>query len=454
MKNVIVIGAGLGGLSVASALLKAGFKVKIFEKTSHIGGRCRSIWLGNEEFGRYPFDVGPIFSGTNIIKLIKNELKEKPNFKPEFVKIYIFSNKKFLMNMPPRHHLLKNLKKMGFSFSESIFFIYKLWKQRQFDSYSYMDSHNDIACFLTKNQLMRNILNMRAGLFHGCLPDDMPGYTFNAKDYGRPFYPSGGMQKIPDTFLNVIKKYNGQIYTNMSVDKILIENNKTVGVVVQGEFIKADFVISAISIVETVLKLCKGVSFKNEFLKLIKSYKQGLEVSMFFMIVDKNKIDVEDGNVLYAFLPESDLNKVMHQLFNGIYPNDPPFGIFFTKSGKFRPVTLLFYTPKGEKNKKRIIQAGEFLLEIANLAIPNLINAIVWRKIITSLDYPNEIGFKSCVLPVAESKNYKKVSFQLPIKNLFNVGSSVLPSGGGTVQAVKSGLECAKFIIKGNKLCS
>jgi len=310
-----------------------------------------------------------------------------------------------------------------------------------------MSSHNDIACFITKNQLIRNVLNMRASLFHGCLPDDMPGYTFNAKDYGKPFYPVGGTQKIPDTFVNIIKKYSGQIYTNTPVDKVLIENNKAIGVVIQGEPIRADFIISGASIVQTVLKLCKGANFDLIFLKQIKSYKQGLEVSMIFTIVDKNKINIEDGNVLYAFLPASDLNNIMHQLFSGIYPDVPPFGVFFTQGNeKLRPATLLFYTPRGEKDKERIIQEGERLLIIASFIISNFANSIIWKRFITSLDYPKEIGFKSCVLPVAESKIYKKVSFRLPIKNLFNVGSSVLPAGGGTVQAVKSGLECAEFI--------
>ncbi len=448
-----MIGAGLGGLATAAFLAKAGLKTTVFEKTSYIGGRCRSVWFGNSELGKYLFDVGPIFSGNNLIKLIKKRLKEEPAFKSASVKIHIFSKGKYLTSIPPGRHILRNFRKMGLSFYETISLIYKLWKQKHFESYSYMDSHNDIACFLTKNQLMRNILNMRSALFHGCLPDDMPGYTFNNKDYGKPFYPMGGIQKIPDTFVNIIKKYNGEIYTNIPVERISIEDEKAVGVLAKGERVKSDFIISGVSVMQTVLKLCKGINFTFTFSDQIKSFKQGLQVSMIFIIIDKNRIDVEGGNVLYVSLPASDLNEMVHQLFNGIYPDDLPFGLFLPQENQqdFRTAILLFCASKGETNRERIIQEGERLLERANLLISNFTNSIVWKKNVTSLDYPVEIGFRSCVLPVAESKTYRKLSFQLPVKNLFNVGSSVLPAGGGTVQAVKSGLQCAEFIIKNIK---
>ncbi len=52
--KIIVIGAGLGGLSAAARLAKSGFDVEIFEKSGAIGGKCRTEW-----FGDYAFDTGP-----------------------------------------------------------------------------------------------------------------------------------------------------------------------------------------------------------------------------------------------------------------------------------------------------------------------------------------------------------------------------------------------------------
>jgi phytoene dehydrogenase-like protein len=53
-KSVIVIGAGIGGITAAIHLAKAKFHVTIVEKNSHAGGRCDRF----SREGHY-FDTGP-----------------------------------------------------------------------------------------------------------------------------------------------------------------------------------------------------------------------------------------------------------------------------------------------------------------------------------------------------------------------------------------------------------
>lgn len=54
--EVIVIGAGPGGLAAAILLASAGVRVKIFERLPHIGGRTSSI-----DANGFKFDLGPTF---------------------------------------------------------------------------------------------------------------------------------------------------------------------------------------------------------------------------------------------------------------------------------------------------------------------------------------------------------------------------------------------------------
>ena len=54
MANIVVIGAGIGGMSAAARLAKAGHEVTIFENSDRSGGKCRTEW-----FGDYAFDTGP-----------------------------------------------------------------------------------------------------------------------------------------------------------------------------------------------------------------------------------------------------------------------------------------------------------------------------------------------------------------------------------------------------------
>ena len=54
MKKVLVIGAGLGGISAAASLAAEGFQVAILEKNGHLGGKLNL--LQKEGFS---FDLGP-----------------------------------------------------------------------------------------------------------------------------------------------------------------------------------------------------------------------------------------------------------------------------------------------------------------------------------------------------------------------------------------------------------
>ena len=68
MEDVIIIGAGLSGLSTAYQLKKAGINFKILEAQSHLGGRIETIygkqdtpmemgatWFGEEHLNLYSF---------------------------------------------------------------------------------------------------------------------------------------------------------------------------------------------------------------------------------------------------------------------------------------------------------------------------------------------------------------------------------------------------------------
>ena len=55
-KQVVIIGAGPGGLAAAMLLAGAGFRVKVLERRERVGGRTSAI-----EGEGYRFDLGPTF---------------------------------------------------------------------------------------------------------------------------------------------------------------------------------------------------------------------------------------------------------------------------------------------------------------------------------------------------------------------------------------------------------
>lgn len=54
VKDVVVIGAGMGGMATAARLAKKGYRVRVFEAGDRHGGKCRTEWIDG-----YAFDTGP-----------------------------------------------------------------------------------------------------------------------------------------------------------------------------------------------------------------------------------------------------------------------------------------------------------------------------------------------------------------------------------------------------------
>jgi phytoene desaturase len=52
--KIVVIGAGMGGMTAAARLARGGHEVALYEASDHVGGKCRTEWIG-----RVAFDTGP-----------------------------------------------------------------------------------------------------------------------------------------------------------------------------------------------------------------------------------------------------------------------------------------------------------------------------------------------------------------------------------------------------------
>ena len=66
----------------------------------------------------------------------------------------------------------------------------------------------------------------------------------NIQKHGYPGVPMGGCSGVVDTLVRVIEANSGEISLNSKVDAVKVENGKASGVVVKGETVPADMVIS------------------------------------------------------------------------------------------------------------------------------------------------------------------------------------------------------------------
>ena len=111
-KNVLIVGAGLGGFATALRLAKKGYKVTIIEKNSQAGGRLNQLKTDG-----FTFDTGPSFFSMSYeftdfardcnIKLPFNYYSLDPLYTVNF------------RNSPITYYLYKELKKLSAQFADS-----------------------------------------------------------------------------------------------------------------------------------------------------------------------------------------------------------------------------------------------------------------------------------------------------------------------------------------------
>ena len=273
-KKVIVIGSGVGGLSIAILLAKKGYQVTVLEKNASFGGRG-----GVFSAKGFQFDMGPswylmpdIFE--HFFSLIGEKTKDYFKLKrldPSY-KIWFEEQKQAVemtSDLERDAQLVESyepgvMKKINIYLKEAAekyniskdTFIYKpfnnvldffdkrtlfLWTK-----FSVVSSfHKHIANYV-KHPIIRKILQYPL-LFLGTSPYKAPAVysLMNHIDFEMGvFYPMGGMTKIFKSLYSIAEKNGVKFKFNTPAEKILVENKKAVGVATNEAKLMADIVIS------------------------------------------------------------------------------------------------------------------------------------------------------------------------------------------------------------------
>lgn len=97
-KKVVVIGAGISGLTASFWLHEAGYDVTVLEKSKEVGGAMETVFAND-----FLFDCGPN-SGLEITPLI-SEIVEKVGLKDEMIYASATSNRRYILKNDELHAL-------------------------------------------------------------------------------------------------------------------------------------------------------------------------------------------------------------------------------------------------------------------------------------------------------------------------------------------------------------
>lgn len=373
-KKVAVIGSGFSSLSAACYLAKNDLQVELFEKNGQIGGRARQF----KEQG-FTFDMGPSWYWMpDVFERFFNDFGKNPSDFYELRRLnpgysiyfgkgdkidvadsidkiaQVFDEyeqnggkklRKFLAEAKEHYDIaIKDLVyKPGVSPLELVTPV-TAKKVGKFLSNIDKDINN-----MFKDERLRMWLKFPV-LFLGAKPGDTPSfYNFmNYADLGLgTWQPKGGFFAVIKAMESVAKSLGVNIHTNANIEKINCQDNAVDSLLVNGETIKFDKVVS-------------GADYHHTETLLDKKYRQYSEAywdkktfapsSLLFYVGFDKKIDgLEHHNLFF----DVDFQKHANEIYKDPkWPDEPLFYANFTS--KTDPETA----PEGCEN-------GFFLVPIA-----------------------------------------------------------------------------------------
>lgn len=255
--DVVVIGAGGGGLASAGILARAGLKVLVIEKHYKVGG-C----LGNFKRGDFTFEIGLHGECLGMMSLLIGMLGypgliEEEMCSPVFMRS-IYPD--FTIDIPTSPWKFEKLLKEMYPENESE--ITKIFNQIMFFAgapfYSFHSSQKFFDIYTDNEQIVHIItqmaLYMNEPLSELAVPLMM--FMFNGYNLGGFTYPIGTTQKVADAFAQMVVDEGGRVELNTLATKIVVKDNTATEVWTNhGGRYKAKHIISGANAVDTFYKL-------------------------------------------------------------------------------------------------------------------------------------------------------------------------------------------------------
>ncbi len=284
-KKVIIIGAGISGMTAAIDLASQGFSVEIYEKNSSHGGRGRSF----KELG-FTYDMGPswywmpdIFedffkkhntSLNHYFELIRLDPSYRIFFEDEHIDspadfektLKIFEEKEkgsslWLKTFIDQARIKYELGMKEFVRKPSLNFL-EYFNLKIFIQSFTLQLTSSIESVIDKNiqnKSLRSWLKFPV-LFLGAKPQDTPALysLMNYADYVLgTWYPKGGMIKLFDAFYSLACEKGVVFHFNSEVNRINVRKNSVHSIHINNTSVKieADYIISSADYHHTETKL-------------------------------------------------------------------------------------------------------------------------------------------------------------------------------------------------------
>lgn len=486
MKKIIVIGAGLGGLSAAIRLAHKGYAVTILEKNETVGGKVNSV-----EASGYKFDTGaslitmphvfedlfaacgkhladyltfvpldPIcryfwsdktqFDASSDLRKTENEIarlepKDAANFRKYLAdaqRKYEIAEKTFLA------HSLNDLPKLiRPKYLKDLLAI---------SSLKTLHAHNKSYFRSPKLQQLFN----RFATYNGSSPYETPA-TFALVPFVEfglgAWYARGGIYEIPKALEKLAREFGVEIKTNSQVEKIIVNDKKAVGIELEdGEVLESDAVVANSDAIETHRNLLD----EKFFSKKLDEREPSCSGFVLLLGAKKKFPQLAHHNIFFS----DDYKAEFDALFRDLRPATNPTTYICATSrtdetqapddseNLFVLVNAPYTSDKFDWKSEAKAYRDLIIEKLENFGLEGLENSIEFEKIITPEDFESQYRTNRGSIYGVSSNGVFSAFLRVPnqsrqIRNLYFVGGATHP-GGGMPLVLLSGKMAAEMIAR------
>ncbi len=489
-KHAIIIGSGIAGMATAIRLAVAGYKITVFESNQSPGGK-----LSFFQKDGYSFDEGPsLFTQPqNIEELfaLANEPIEKyfNYIKSDIACNYFFENGKRVTAFTNKKRFSEELynklnedsslverylsdaeklyNKVGVIFLNHSLHKLSTWMHKRVlhalsaikSSYLFNTLHHHNSRNFKSKEAVQ-IFN-RFATYNGSNPYKAPGMLSlipHLEHNQGTYYPKGGMISITNALYRLALKKGVVFKFNHSVEKIIHENKTVKGVVVNGEQILSDLIISNADVYHTYHKLLGETTKANKLARQERSSS----ALIFYWGINKEFRELGLHNILFS----NNYKEEFDCLFNKkTILNDPTVYINITSKMEKEQapegcenwfVMINAPTNNGQDWETLINETRKNVIEKINRILQTDIEQYIQTE--TMLD-PRGIEKKTSTYKgslYGTSSNSPFAAFFRPgnfssyFNNLYFCGGTVHP-GGGIPLCLKSAYITSELVLKNEK---
>lgn len=470
--RIVVIGAGLGGLSAAISLASEGFSVQLLEKNDKVGGKLNILTKDG-----FSFDLGPsiltmphifadLFSragkdmadyvqiekvephwrnffedGTTIdlmedVNAQRRELdKLGPNVADEFTRFMAYSKK--LCSETEAGYFAKGLD----GFWDLLRYYGPLRSLISFDVFRSMDQ--GVRRYISDPKLV-DILNYFIK-YVGSSPYDAPALMnllpHIQYEYGL-WYVKGGMYGLAQAMERLALELGVQIHLNTEVEEIQTQDGRANAIRLQnGEIVQTDIVVSNMEVIPAMQKLLHS---SNSELNKMQRFQPSCSGLVLHLGVDRIYPQLAHHNFFYSAQSRQHFDAVFH---SGRLSDDPTIYLVapVKSDAGIAPegceiIKILPHIPHLNPDKPLspedyLALRERVLIKLERMGLTDLRKHIVTEEYWTPHDiqaryYSNQGSIYGVV-----ADRYKNLGFKAPqrsqqFKNVYFVGGSVNPGGG------------------------